>query len=169
MPNSLLEIGENAFRNIPKIEVLSIGSNLTNIGKGVFCDSKIDRIESHAITPPKIGGTSCFNDNTYLDCKLYVPFGATDDYMNTEGWNLFWNFEEMEKETSLANILHDNHLVIKSYAQQIVISGYTDGNLINIYDVSGKLIKQTYEQAITLEIGGVYIVRIGTYAKKIIL
>ena len=103
--NATLE--SNQFKGLP-ITSLTIGSNPTTIGKGMFSGctglttlvipsniSSIDNnafricsgltsITVHSVTPPTLG-RGAFDDTN--NCPIYVPSGSVDAYKAASGWS----------------------------------------------------------------------------------
>ena len=59
------------------------------------CD--IEEVISKIENPFSISSNT-FNDNTFNNCKLYVPIGTIEKYNTTEGWKNFAFIEEMRCE-----------------------------------------------------------------------
>ena len=96
IPNSVTSIGEYAFDGCKALTSVTIGSGVTSIGKDTFqgCN-KITSISSH-IPAENLTEISDFSRSFYRRCTLYVPFGATEVYASTSGWDGFMNIVEMD-------------------------------------------------------------------------
>jgi len=78
------------------LEKLYIGSRISSIPDMTNC-VKLDSIVVFGSNPPTAIG---FANKTYLDCKLCVPYGCKEKYMNADVWKNFWNIYEMEYDAS---------------------------------------------------------------------
>ena len=96
IPNSVTSIGEYAFDGCRALTSVTIGSGVTSIGNDAFhgCN-KITSISSH-IPAENLTEISDFSRSFYRRCTLYVPFGATEVYASTSGWDGFVNIVEMD-------------------------------------------------------------------------
>mgnify|MGYP003316875128 CR=1 FL=1 len=76
------------------------------------------RVDCLPITPPSIG-TEVF-DAVSADCKIYVPDGTYDAYVNAEGWADY------------------KHLIVKpeSTVQSQILYTSTDGAIVTPYNTS---------------------------------
>ncbi|MBQ7422922.1 MAG: leucine-rich repeat domain-containing protein [Prevotella sp.] len=75
-----------------ELEDLTIGGKISSIPDMSSC-VKLDRIIVYGTNPPTAIG---FANKTFLDCKLYVPYGCKGKYMNADVWKNFWNISEMD-------------------------------------------------------------------------
>lgn len=102
------------------LEKLFIGSRISSIPDMANC-VKLDSIVVFGSDPPTAIG---FANKTYLDCKLCVPYGYKEKYMNADVWKNFWNIYEMEYDASGINTI-----IVESSRQE---SFYTiDGKKTN--------------------------------------
>ncbi len=82
-----------------ELKDLTIGKKISSIPDMTSC-VKLEKIVVHGTTPPTAIG---FANKTYLDCKLYVPFGCKEKYMNADVWKNFWNIYEMDYDPTGIN------------------------------------------------------------------
>lgn len=95
-----------------ELEELTIGGKISSIPDMSSC-VKLEKIVVHGTVPPNAIG---FANKTYLDCKLYVPFGCKEKYMNADVWKNFWNIYEMDYDpTGINNIKTENPSQSETY------------------------------------------------------
>lgn len=118
IPKSLKSIEEKVFWNCSNLAEVSITNNISIIGTWAFKDcSKLNKItlgklvsdikeeafagclslnEIHCQNPiPANCGSNTFEAETIKNCKLYIPQGATQNYVLSEGW---WKFANVTEE-----------------------------------------------------------------------
>ena len=97
--NSVETIGSAAFNNSHSSTHLSgtlrLPTSLTEIGSEAFAYTSFDEIYSPNRIPPTIQNNDAFN-NCDHNIPVHIPFGCTEIYQNTSGWNRFNNFIESE-------------------------------------------------------------------------
>ena len=100
IPNSVTSIGDGAFKQCSDLTSLTIPQSVTSIGYYAFSGcSGLKSIVSE-ITEPFAFDSYVFNSDIYSNATLYVPVGTREKYEATDGWKLFSNIVEMEKELS---------------------------------------------------------------------
>ena len=89
--NSVKTIEYGAFRNCVALSNVEIGNSVEIIGNEVFhgCDA-LNSIVSKAVTPP-VCGWNTFDQSSYQNAELQVPYGCKDAYANSEVWKNFKN------------------------------------------------------------------------------
>lgn len=189
LPDNIQEIGAGAFQN-SKLTNITLPENISTINPYTFsgcsnlvaitigdkvteiCDAAFEGISTtctiniDAITPPKINQYAFTSNSTAI---IIVPYGTSEEYQNK--WanlkaisNL--TFEEMKKgQTSLVTALECNNPTVSISSNQIYAAADSP---IQIYSISGNKIAEGNIISITVS-PGIYIIKIGTSAKKIIV
>ena len=87
LPQSVTEIGDEAFYECASLESVEIGDSIRSIGDYAFygCTS-LQWIKVKAITPPSIGPSTFDTTN---NCDIYVPSGSVDVYKESGFWSLY--------------------------------------------------------------------------------
>ena len=93
IPDSVTEIRNYTFSDCSRLTgALRLSNALAVIGKGAFNNTSFVEIHSPNATPPAFRAAA-FN-HCDLTIPVYIPFGCTEAYQNTEGWDCFTNFIE---------------------------------------------------------------------------
>ena len=94
--NNSGKIGDYAFKGCVKLKTLSIGSQVSAIGRETFSGcSSITKIVSKAVTPPACGELA-FQEIDIWNCTLIVPKGSLTAYQQADQWKEFFFVEEEE-------------------------------------------------------------------------
>ena len=188
LPNSLTEIGESAFYSTGLLSVtipdnvseirnytfencyaltsVTIGSSVTDIGFKVFCYCGSLEIHCLATIPPKLDRHSFYSVPTDL-CKLYVPYGRYNVYLNSD-WSCFNHIYDGE---SSVNALPVSGVDIYGSKGNIVVTGAPVSTPIQIYSGVGQMVKSIHSvddvTTIALSESGIYLVKIGNKSYKV--
>ena len=89
-------IGDYAFMGCTSLMSLTIGSEVTAIGKEAFSDCiSVSKIVSKAVTPPTCSELAFHKINIW-GCTLIVPKGSLTAYQQADQWKEFFFVEEEE-------------------------------------------------------------------------
>ena len=81
LPDSLIEIGNNAFGGYSNIDALSVPQNVERIGNNAI---RCNKLIMNSTTPPTLGTSNTFT-------TIYVPSASVDTYKNAAGWSNYSN------------------------------------------------------------------------------
>ena len=170
IPESVNTIGKSAFEGCSKLSKITIPASIQSIGERALFLSGLNTIESHLLEPFPISD-DVFNIHVKDYTTLIVPIGTKEVYQHTDGWKSIKNIKEYGVESGIENnYVNQGHIVLDG--SSVIILGGTN-HLIQIYDVSGKLIKRvgsTKEDIrIELHCQGTYIIQMGSESYKIII
>ena len=168
IPESVNSIGKSALEGCSKLSTINIPASIKFIGERAFFLTGLNSMESHLMEPFPISD-EVFNIHVKDYTTLIVPIGTKELYQQTDGWKSIKNIKEYGEESGIENsLVNQRHIVLEGSSIRIL-----DGakHLIQIYDVSGKLIKRVNpsKEDIRIELHrqGSYIIQIGTESYKI--
>ena len=93
IPKSVTSISSNAFSNCTNLVAIEIPAGVTSIGSSAFSGcTGLQNVISHIKAPFVTNG---FASNTLASATLTIPFGCTNLYKETAGWE-FQTIKEME-------------------------------------------------------------------------
>ncbi len=166
----LVSIGLSAFDSTPLTEII-LPASVTTIGKyGFYNCSALSTFKIYSVVPPALGA-KVFQGASTATCQLYVPKDSKAAYALADQWNSFSNIEEFIIDGNEDLWISD--LIISQQNGVLRISGVTEGETLNVYSLSGKLIASRKAETSTITIPlpekGVYILQVGTKHIKVIL
>ncbi len=95
IPATVKAIAQFAFEGHSKLQRIEIPADVVGIGGSAFSGcAALKSVTSRIVTPFAIDDNT-FDENTYQTATLYVPYGTTNTYKNTDGWKNFFNIEEL--------------------------------------------------------------------------
>ncbi len=98
IPNSVNLIGSSAFENCSGLSTLTIGNSVTNINSYAFKGCiNMANITILAETPPNLNYYSFYNVNHSI--PIFIPFGSLEAYQSAPYWNEFTNYQEIAYTT----------------------------------------------------------------------
>ena len=194
IPESVVQIGKDAFRRCPALTYVNIPMGITSIESSTFhnCTSlteiilpeKLTTIGSQAFglcefktitcmsqIPPLLyeeTPTRVFSQSVIRFATLYVPSNCKNIYTSDSAWGQFKKISELSN-SAIDDIFYESNISISSINGVIVINGISDEEPVEIFDTFGKTIYAGNASSIPNLHNGIYIIRIGTYLKKIIL
>ena len=95
IPNTVVSIGEYAFRYWSNCTTVILGEGITNISNNAFANSSsITTIYCYANTPPTYGGNAVFPTTVRNNAKVYVPANSLNEYKKeaTSGSGVGWAY-----------------------------------------------------------------------------
>ena len=169
IPTTVRTIGDMAFYGCGKLTAVAIGNSVTSIGHEVFvgCSSLT------SITIPKsvtsMGSTVFADCNPSIYCEVEnIPEGWEEGWNN--GFEVIWGYKSTPITESAANAIN-----IYAHDRTIVVENATDE--ISVYDAMGRLVcrdaarhvSTTGTTTITVNTTGVYIVKVGNTANRVVI
>jgi|GEM_PF-1127289 hypothetical protein len=126
------------------------------------CNS-LQSIKMRPSTPPNSNYISNF---LYYGTKLYVPKGSLAEYQAAEPWKNFQNIEEMDF-SGIEEVNADDDVDVRVENGSIIIEGADGNQLIEVYDIAGKMVYGSYNNSISGLSKGLYILRIANKTYKL--
>ena len=159
-------ISRNFAKGDTALKYVEISNKTTEIESGAFSGcSSLETIVLKALTPP-----TCYSDftsNVYLNCRLLIPEGTEALYKNASPWNNFWNLAE-SPEAGIGEVISENATIsVSAENNTIVITGKPAEQIVNVYDIQGRLIATTTQDVIKNLSSGFYIVSVAGKTFKI--
>ena len=167
IPNGVTTIGEGAFWGCEYLSDLSIPASVQKINDNGFdgCIG-LNKIKIDATIPPIVSAKT-FN-RVNKNASIYVPDASVDLYKNAFGWKEFFNIKGI---TSQVEKTKNTNIEVRIINNSIEISNAT-GESVELFDISGrKVFSQSNVENTTIskQQNGVYILKIGSFKKKILI
>ena len=161
-------ISENFAKGDTALKYVEISNKTTEIKDDAFSGcSSLETIVLKALTPPTY--EDGFTSSVYLNCRLLIPEGTEALYKNASPWNNFWNLAE-SPEAGIGEVISENATIsVSAENNTIVITGKLAEQIVNVYDIQGRLIATTTQDHVFIKEHGTYIVRIAHSSFKIVL
>lgn len=184
LPNSITTIYGGAFYKCNGLTTITIPASVTYMMGEVFSNCS-NLTEIHLRNPVPTPIVSALGQNlsslTGLysqQVTLYVPIGASSMYnapIDYQGWGLadFPNYSiEEEDVTALLENNLNSFKIIKE-GRNILMTGLTIGNIVDIYTIQGYMMYSAIVKNETMSVqfpySGLYIVISGTQSEKILI
>ena len=148
------------------LKYVEISNKTTEIDWYAFdgCSS-LKTIVLKALTPPTYEDD--FSSSVYLNCRLLIPEGTEALYKNASPWNNFWNLAE-SPEAGIGEVISESATIsVSAENNTIVITGKLAEQIVNVYDIQGRLIATTTQDVIKNLSSGFYIVSVAGKTFKI--
>lgn len=171
LPEKLTTIEFGAFNLCNSIKNIILPQNLSSIGSQAFGLCEFKTITCMSQIPPLLyeeTPTRVFSQSVIRFATLYVPSNCKNIYTSDSAWGQFKKISELSN-SAIDDIFYESNISISSINGVIVINGISDEEPVEIFDTFGKTIYAGNASSIPNLHNGIYIIRIGTYLKKIIL
>ncbi len=181
IPNTVTKIESAAFEYCTGLTSINIPINVRSIGSHSFAGCKsLTTIYSYSKTPINLSTNECvFEEVNCTACKLYVPIGSGDAYLQADQWKNFGaNIEASLSTSGFDKAAMENTSTYLNHESNILhIKGLNSKSSISLTDLYGRtllqkqiLINETV--SINLLPKGVYVLRIsnteGVIERKIV-
>lgn len=171
IPNSITTISSSMFSDCTKLTEITIPSTVTTIESGAFgyCTA-LKTIYSLNPTPPNCIGY-CFT--LVAPTRVYVPASSVSTYKSALVWSdCFYSQITAMPSTGINNQTNSTVRVYTDHSE-IIINGTNNGEIINIYSLTGSLIQSTKSTGektnIHVQTNNIYIVKIKNETFKVTL
>ena len=98
IPNSVWQIGDNAFRNCTGLIAIDIPNSVTIISKGAFDCKNLTSVTVRKEKPIAISNSSFSNS---ANATLYVPYGCKTAYEAAPYWKNFKEIVELPEDSGI--------------------------------------------------------------------
>ena len=106
LPNTLVDIDENAFTTCPSLTEITIPGLVTHIGPRAFSScSSLRKITCLNPVPPTLDA-SVFITNHFSNAVLYVPSGSVSAYQSASQWSSFSNIQTVNYDFCVSGIYY---------------------------------------------------------------
>ena len=96
LPNSVQEVGREAFAECDAVETLIIGSGLQETSMYAFNMKNLKTVVCMAVTPPDLG-MNAFYKTKKANAILYVPDGSVNAYKEADQWEDFGTIKPLSE------------------------------------------------------------------------
>jgi hypothetical protein len=173
IPGTVTHIGDVAFSDIDEITSLTIPASVKNIGIWLlFNCNKMQSLYVEWDNPNEVtlnSGNTLSSIANEPGIVLYVPTGTKSLYQAADDWKYFPDIREYDPQSTSLPSLSDMGVTIRIAGSSIVVEG-AEVYPVAVYGISGQCVAQgagagTY----AVPAAGVYIVRVGSEARKVIV
>lgn len=147
---------------------IEFGEKVSNVGGMLeFYGSPTDKVICYSATAPDLGEVYFMNE-AYDKSILMVPTGAVESYRKQSPWSRFANIAE-GAVSGVESVCDAATVSVRICGNIINVDGVEDGERIEIYDASGRLIAQGTAPAMELPTNaGTLIIRVAGKSQKVI-
>ncbi|MDE6495611.1 MAG: leucine-rich repeat domain-containing protein, partial [Duncaniella sp.] len=142
------------------LTTLILGENVSSVyaGSDIPCNS-LTEIYVKASVPPTVKRD--FDNKIYINTTLYVPKGTLEAYQAADGWKNFWNITEYDyPNMSKVDSVTRDEVGVTVEGSSIVVNSPVPDAVIDVYDLSGRVVYHGHDTAINDLTGGIYIVKL---------
>ena len=154
IPDGVVEIADDAFRNCETLPYINIPASVTSIGDRAFsnCPS-LARMDVKATTPPALGEYAI--SGTHGDLIVYVPENSVNLYKRTSGWKDLNIMAEPMPNNQIWYTSNDGNVVTpyksKGFDANIISNVCVEGKGIITFDADiTKIYASAFENCATL-------------------
>ena len=148
------------------VEVVIYGKNITQINNPLTSASEI---YLKTAMPPQ---SEEWSDANYVASIVYVPEGSLAAYQAADVWKNFWDIREWDGVTTgiaSAPTASRQEPLATVEGKQITVHADADDTRIHVYNAGGCLVYSGTERVVNVDNSGLYIVRVGTHAQKLLV
>ena len=92
-------------------EIIVLGKQQTAI-KRDYSNTNLQQVYVRSMSPTR---ATAFSNWTYINGTLFVPRGSLEAYSQANVWKEFWNIEEYDVETGIADVYEDTNISTNVY------------------------------------------------------
>lgn len=181
LPEGLTDIGDNAFYGCTGLKEVSFPSSLKTLGRESCAEwSGVKRMYCHGEIPAKCqitgNGTGPFgqpdtsvNGGILPNIPVYIPVGSLESYRKAKGWNIFFNYIELENFTAIQTVEDNGNATVTRHGGNIIINAKA-GEDYSVYSLDGSIIAsgKVNDTDVSIAVSpGCYIVKVAGNAVKI--
>lgn len=172
IPDACREIGSNAFRtannpmNQGKLRVLVLGSGLESVDEQAFAGQNVlESIVSYNVVPPALSESGVFMNMAYDNATVSIYEEAESAYKSAAMWAPFKNWKLM-KNMGIEDVSGDAEGAISVSKGVIEATGQAQ---MQVFTLDGRTIYQGPATRVEVPASGMYIVRLGSVSKKVVI
>lgn len=141
------------FRGCSNLKSVVLGTGVESIGRRAFVGcTALAELVSHAVTPPKCGG-SAFEDGIDMqNCVLLVPEESLDLYKAADPWK---DFVSIQAATEVESLVTDNGTDNLARVLRMPVTVYT----LSGQKLTPAIRANSAEEALCGQSSGIYILR----------
>lgn len=182
IPPNVTVIEDWAFLECVSLEAITLPKELKVLYEFSFRDlSGLYDVYAPAAFPPTFASADpdrpdaipgwAFYNTPISDIVLHIPTGTKNNYTGYP-WDSFFEIKEMNFPSGVKNISGELDVRVAKDGENTVLSNLKVGERLQIFDLSGKLIRdiKLSKASETIQMSkGIYVIKVGHKAGKIIL
>lgn len=163
IPNSVTKVDDGAFSYCDSLKTVILGKSISEIGEQAFANQQVKDIFIGNPVPPK----TYYDENPFYSYEgtLHVPINSKKTYSENPVWGKFSKIVEFDA-SGVEDVAAEEGIGFSVSGGVLTVKG-VDGDVIEIYDMSGRLVHTGTESTVSGLSRGIYLLKAGNRTAKI--
>ncbi len=170
LPAGVARIGHHAFQGCKLLKEVTLPATTVEVGANAFADCNA-LASVHCTTSEPMALSRYYDPFTLIGRQalmtLYVPTGSAEAYRAASVWSGFGQI--VEEESGVESPVCAPAVTVAVSGRTISVTGVAAESVVTVYTVSGAVVASGTSAKVPVAAAGVYIVRAGGKAVKVIV